>query len=96
MHSNMPFMIGEGGTVDIVLRGDADNLIIIVEDNGVGCPPDAGEGVGSRLIKLMAAHRWLGHENARATRLPYRGSAGSSQSNRLGISCYGVADDAAP
>ncbi|RYE93427.1 MAG: sensor histidine kinase [Oxalobacteraceae bacterium] len=49
------FSDGEGGTVDIVLRGDADNLIINVEDNGVGCPPDVGEGVGSRLIKLMAA-----------------------------------------
>jgi len=49
------FPDGEGGTVDIVLRGDADNLMIVVEDNGAGCPPDAGEGVGSRLIKLMAA-----------------------------------------
>jgi len=49
------FPDGEGGTVDIVLRGDADNLLIVVEDNGVGCPPNVGEGVGSRLIKLMAA-----------------------------------------
>jgi two-component sensor histidine kinase len=49
------FPHGEGGTVDIVLRGDADNLLIVVEDNGVGCPPTVGEGVGSRLIKLMAA-----------------------------------------
>jgi two-component sensor histidine kinase len=49
------FPDGQGGTVDIVLRGDAKNLMIIVEDTGVGCPPDAGEGVGSRLIKLMAA-----------------------------------------
>jgi two-component sensor histidine kinase len=49
------FPDGEGGTVDIVLRGSADNLMIIVEDNGVGCPPDAGEGVGTCLIKLMAA-----------------------------------------
>lgn len=49
------FPDSEGGTVDIVLRGNADNLMIIVEDNGVGCPPDVGEGVGSRLIRLMAA-----------------------------------------
>lgn len=49
------FPDGEGGTVDIMLRGNADNVMIIVEDNGVGCPPNAGEGVGSRLIKLMAA-----------------------------------------
>lgn len=49
------FPDGEGGTVDIVLRGTADDVTIVVEDNGVGCPPDVGEGVGSRLIKLMAA-----------------------------------------
>lgn len=49
------FPDAEGGTVDIMLRGNADHITIIVEDNGVGCPPDAGEGVGSRLIKLMAA-----------------------------------------
>jgi two-component sensor histidine kinase len=49
------FPDGEGGRVDIVLRGNADNSMIIVEDNGFGCPPDVGEGVGSRLIKLMSA-----------------------------------------
>lgn len=49
------FPDGEGGTVDIVLRGTAENVAIVVEDNGIGCPPDVGEGVGSRLIKLMAA-----------------------------------------
>lgn len=59
------FPDGEGGTVDIVLRGNADSLMIIVEDNGVGCPPDVGEGVGSRLIKLMAAQF-----NGEVTRAP--------------------------
>jgi two-component sensor histidine kinase len=49
------FPDGKGGTVDIVLGGTANDLTIIVEDNGVGCPPDVGEDVGSRLIKLMAA-----------------------------------------
>jgi two-component system, sensor histidine kinase PdtaS len=41
------------GTVAIVLR-KAQSLILMVEDNGVGCPPGKEERIGSRLIRLLA------------------------------------------
>jgi len=34
---------------------EADAILVTVEDNGAGCPPDLGEGVGSKLVKLMAS-----------------------------------------
>ncbi|MDQ0561966.1 two-component sensor histidine kinase [Rhizobium mesoamericanum] len=45
----------QGGNVEITLVVEADAILLTVEDNGAGCPPDLGEGVGSKLVKLMAA-----------------------------------------
>jgi two-component sensor histidine kinase len=49
------FPDGKGGNVEITLVAEADAILITVEDNGAGCPPDLGEGVGSKLVKLMAS-----------------------------------------
>ena len=49
------FPDGKGGTVDIDLRVEGDDAFITVEDNGIGCPPEIDEGLGSRLIKLLVA-----------------------------------------
>lgn len=41
------------GAVEIVLR-KTQALVLMVEDNGVGCPADKQERVGSRLVRLLA------------------------------------------
>src|SRR5215471_2008641 len=41
------------GAVRVVLR-KTHPLVLMVEDNGVGCPPDKQERIGSRLIRLLA------------------------------------------
>ncbi len=41
------------GTVAVSLRCHADALVLTVEDDGQGCPPNASEGLGTRLIRLL-------------------------------------------
>jgi two-component system, sensor histidine kinase PdtaS len=44
-----------GGTVNVILRRESDGkLELVVEDNGMGCPEDAKEGLGSRIVRLLA------------------------------------------
>jgi two-component sensor histidine kinase len=45
----------QGGIVHVTLRGVSDGkLELIIEDNGKGCPEDAKEGLGSRIVRLLA------------------------------------------
>jgi two-component sensor histidine kinase len=45
----------QGGIVHVILRGVSDGkLELIIEDNGKGCPEDAKEGLGSRIVRLLA------------------------------------------
>lgn len=49
------FPDGAGGAVEVrVSRDSADGLRIMVEDDGAGCQTDALEGLGSRLVRLLA------------------------------------------
>jgi two-component sensor histidine kinase len=41
------------GTIDVILRG-GDPVMLEVRDNGVGCTEGAVDGLGSRLMQLMA------------------------------------------
>jgi two-component sensor histidine kinase len=44
-----------GGTVNVMLHDkDASELELVVEDNGKGCPEDVKEGIGSRIVRLLA------------------------------------------
>ena len=44
-----------GGTVNVMLHRESDGrLELVVEDNGKGCPEDAKEGLGSRIVRLLA------------------------------------------
>jgi len=44
-----------GGTVNVVLRHESDHMLkLLVEDDGKGCPEDAREGLGSRIVRLLA------------------------------------------
>jgi len=43
-----------GGTIQVGLRRRPTDLIIVVEDDGVGCPEDVQAGLGSRLVSLLA------------------------------------------
>ena len=44
-----------GGTVNVILRRANDGkLELAVEDNGKGCPEEAKEGLGSRIVRLLA------------------------------------------
>jgi two-component sensor histidine kinase len=44
-----------GGTVNVSLQRERDGkLQLAVEDNGEGCPDDAKEGLGSRIVRLLA------------------------------------------
>lgn len=42
------------GTVNIGFHWRDGKLELIVEDNGEGCPQDAKEGLGSRIVRLLA------------------------------------------
>ncbi len=44
-----------GGSVDITLSPEGADILLTVADNGAGCPPDLDDGIGSKLVKLMAA-----------------------------------------
>ena len=44
-----------GGTVNVMLQRVNDGkLALVVEDNGNGCPEDSKEGLGSRIVRLLA------------------------------------------
>jgi two-component sensor histidine kinase len=44
-----------GGTVNVILRRESETTLeLLVEDNGRGCPEDAKEGLGSRIVRLLA------------------------------------------
>jgi two-component system, sensor histidine kinase PdtaS len=44
-----------GGTVNVILHQVGDGkLELVVEDNGKGCLDDAKEGLGSRIVRLLA------------------------------------------
>lgn len=45
----------QGGTVAVNLRNYSDRMEIMVGDNGVGCPTEVTRGMGSRLVRLLAA-----------------------------------------
>jgi two-component sensor histidine kinase len=42
-----------GGTVYVRLRRNANELTLVVEDDGIGCPDAPSEGLGSRLVRLL-------------------------------------------
>jgi two-component sensor histidine kinase len=49
------FADDRGGTINVVLRRESDGqLELVVEDNGKGCPEDVKEGLGSRIVRLLA------------------------------------------
>jgi two-component sensor histidine kinase len=44
-----------GGTVNVILQRVSDGKVeLAVEDNGKGCPEGAKEGLGSRIVRLLA------------------------------------------
>jgi two-component sensor histidine kinase len=43
-----------GGTIQVRLQRLPTRLVIIVEDDGVGCPEDEQGGLGSRVVSLLA------------------------------------------
>jgi len=47
------FPDGRPGLIAVTLRQDGE-IVLLVEDNGIGCPTEIKEGLGSRLIQLMA------------------------------------------
>jgi two-component sensor histidine kinase len=34
-------------------RNEEGGIDLVVEDNGIGCPVDATEGLGTRLVRLL-------------------------------------------
>jgi two-component sensor histidine kinase len=48
------FPDGRGGIVDVELRRSEEEIIIRVWDDGIGCPEESPDGLGSRLIRLLA------------------------------------------
>src|SRR5215831_12475618 len=43
-----------GGIVNVILHRASDGkLELVVDDNGKGCPEDAKEGLGSRIVRLL-------------------------------------------
>jgi two-component sensor histidine kinase len=49
------FSAGDSGMVAVRLeRTAAKSLTLIIEDNGKGCPEDIKEGLGSRIVRLLA------------------------------------------
>lgn len=44
-----------GGTVKVSLHQRTQGFELVVEDDGVGCPPEPSPGLGSRLVRLLAA-----------------------------------------
>lgn len=48
------FPEGRGGNVLVELRRRGDRLVLTVADDGIGCPAGAGDGLGTRLVRLLA------------------------------------------
>jgi len=44
-----------GGTVKVSLSHAGQGLELVVEDDGIGCPPEPSPGMGSRLVRLITA-----------------------------------------
>ena len=44
-----------GGTVRVSLIKQSEGIELVIEDDGVGCPPSPSQGMGSRLVRLLAA-----------------------------------------
>jgi two-component sensor histidine kinase len=47
------FPEGRPGTVSVSLRRQEEDVVITVEDNGIGCDETAVDGLGSRLMQMM-------------------------------------------
>jgi two-component sensor histidine kinase len=41
------------GNIRVTLERMSQDLVLSVQDDGVGCPPDAPDGLGTRLIRLL-------------------------------------------
>jgi two-component sensor histidine kinase len=50
------FPDGQGGTVQITLESTGGGIALSVEDDGVGVPPSKKDGLGTRLVQLLASH----------------------------------------
>ncbi|QJU58034.1 DUF4118 domain-containing protein [Sphingomonas sp. AP4-R1] len=49
---------GAAGTVRVSITAEAgQRLVIDVEDDGIGCPPDSSPGLGSRLVRMLAQQK---------------------------------------
>jgi two-component sensor histidine kinase len=61
------FPEGQGGTVQITLEPAGEGIVLSVEDDGVGVLASDKDGLGSRLVRLLASH--LGGTVERVPRL---------------------------
>ncbi|UGB39665.1 sensor histidine kinase [Frateuria soli] len=50
------FPEGRGGTVQIVLERAGEGIVLSVRDDGIGAPPARRDGLGTRLVRLLASH----------------------------------------
>jgi two-component sensor histidine kinase len=50
------FPDGQGGAVQITLEPVGEGMVLSVEDDGVGVPASKKDGLGSRLVQLLASH----------------------------------------
>lgn len=50
------FPEGQGGTVQITLEPADEGMVLSVEDDGVGVPPAKQDGLGTRLVQMLASH----------------------------------------
>lgn len=50
------FPEGRGGTVQVVLERAGEGIVLSVRDDGVGVPPTRRDGLGTRLVRLLASH----------------------------------------
>ena len=44
-----------GGTVRVSLAQQLNGIELVVEDDGIGCPSEPTQGLGSRIVRLLAA-----------------------------------------
>lgn len=49
------FPDGQGGTVQITLESTGDGVALSVEDDGIGVAPSKKDGLGTRLVQLLAS-----------------------------------------
>ncbi len=48
------FPAGRPGVVSVTLTRHGDRIELVVSDDGVGCPPGSGEGLGTKVTRLLA------------------------------------------